>query len=93
MRAFTDAERLRLISMHKHRAGARGLERVDVNAIGFALNRRPEEVAVEILWLRMVGVLPFPSARKNDDHVPRPGRPFHRLSAKSHGVKSYPTVC
>ena len=65
MRAFTDTERLRLISMHKHRAGARGIERVDVIAIGFALNRRPEEVAVEILRLRMVGLLPFPSARKN----------------------------
>jgi hypothetical protein len=93
MRAFTDAERLRLISMHKHRAGARGLERVDVIAIGFALNRRPEEVAVEILRLRMVGRLPFPSARKNNNHAPRLGRPLNRLSAKSEGVKSYPTLC
>jgi hypothetical protein len=58
--------------MHEHRAGARGLERVDPVAIGFALNRRPEEVAVEILRLRMAGLLPFPSARKNDYHAPCP---------------------
>jgi hypothetical protein len=64
MRVFTGAERLRLISMHKHRAGARGLAHSDLVAIGFALNRRLEEVAAEILRLRTVGLLPSPSARR-----------------------------
>jgi hypothetical protein len=63
MRAFTDDERQRLIFMHEHRAGARGLERDDLLAIGFALNRRPGEVAVEIARLRTAGLLPFPSGR------------------------------
>jgi hypothetical protein len=71
MRVFTDAERLRLISMHKHRAGARGLEPADIVAIGFALNRRPNEVTAEILRLRMVGLLLSPSARKIRLDVPR----------------------
>jgi hypothetical protein len=44
MRKFTEAERRRLIHMYGHRAGARGLVREDLFAIGFALNRAPSEV-------------------------------------------------
>jgi hypothetical protein len=63
MRKFTDAERRRLIFMYEHRAGARGLARDDVFAIGFALNRPPCEVASEIFRLRILGLLPVPALR------------------------------
>jgi hypothetical protein len=64
MRAFTEAERQCLIHMYDHRAGARGLARDDVFAIGFALNRSPSEVASEIVRLRTLGLLPLPAVRR-----------------------------
>lgn len=66
MRKFTEAERRRLIYMYEHRAGARGLVREDVFAIGFALNRPPSEVASEVLRLRTLGLLPLPALRRSE---------------------------
>jgi hypothetical protein len=72
MRKFSDSDRLRLIEMHEHRAGVRGLGRDELLAIGFALNRPPSDVTSEILRLRRRGLLSFPPARRSPPRMNGP---------------------
>jgi hypothetical protein len=78
MRKFTDSDRLRLIEMHEHRAGVRGLGRDDLLAIGFALNRPPSDITSEILRLRQQRRLPFPPARQSAANKKASARPALR---------------
>jgi hypothetical protein len=86
MRAWSDAERDRLMAMYRMRARYRRIVYADVQAIAFKLRRPAREVLTEILRLQADGELTGSHRLGLRGRSPQPRRAYPQLRGEGIGA-------